>query len=45
MTRELDDKVLLSGDVAGASGAALCGAAGEAFTLTMLDSYGDGELL
>jgi hypothetical protein len=34
---------VLTGDSSGASGF-LCGVPGEVFTLTMLDSFGDGEL-
>jgi hypothetical protein len=44
VTRAADGQVLLNGGAAGLSGVTLCGAAGEVFTLTMLDSLGDGEL-
>ena len=40
----VDGLVVLSGGSAGVSGAPLCGAVGEEFTLTMFDSFGDGEL-
>ncbi len=38
----VDEQVVLSGGSAGVRGAPLCGAVGEAFTLTMTDSFGDG---
>ncbi len=35
---------VLTGGSSGVSGEALCGAPSEVFTLTMLDSFGDGKL-
>ncbi len=44
MTLAADGSVVLSGGAAGVTGATLCGAPDALFTLTMLDSFGDGEL-
>ncbi len=44
VTRVANEEVVLSGGADGVSGAELCGAASEVFTLTVFDAFGNGEL-
>ena len=43
VTRTSDGAVLLNGNWQGISGASVCGVPGEQFSLTMFDSFGDGQ--